>query len=272
MLLFDRIARRLGGAALPSAVVPRQILLLAAVSILTHPLLDTLNTYGVRWLMPFRGDWSYGDAMFIVDPWLWLALGLGVGLSGRRPRSRGYVPAAAAPARIALVAAGIYIMAMVTAGVAARRVARQELEVLGGAPVERLMVGPRLVTPLVRDVVAVQGESYLVGTFRWIARRHVEAASLRRFPRPGPHDPAFAAAAATPIGRRFLVWARFPGVQVEPNPAGGSLVHLIDLRYADRPGASFGSVTVPVLIPPASVSPAGTHAPPPPTDPAARRR
>jgi hypothetical protein len=29
------------------------VLLLAAVSALTHPILDTLNTYGVRWLMPF---------------------------------------------------------------------------------------------------------------------------------------------------------------------------------------------------------------------------
>ena len=35
-------------------------------------------------------------------------------------------------------------------------------------------------------------------------------------------------------------------VRVEPNPAGGTLVYLIDLRYADRPDAPFGSVTIPV--------------------------
>jgi inner membrane protein len=222
--------------------------------------------------MPFRGDWYYGDAVFIVDPWLWLALGLGVALSGKRRRSGGYVPVTTRPARIALTAAGVYIAAMVTADVAARHVARRELEALGAAPVEQLMVGPRPVTPLLRDVVAAQGESYRVGTFRWFRRPHVDPASLRSFPRPRPDDPALAAAAATTVGRRFLVWARFPAVQVEPNPAGGSLVHLLDLRYADRPDAPFGSVTIPLVIPTASARPPGTPAPSPPAGPAARRR
>ena len=38
-------------------------------------MLDWLNTYGVRLLMPFDGRWFYGDALFIVDPWVWLLLG-----------------------------------------------------------------------------------------------------------------------------------------------------------------------------------------------------
>jgi inner membrane protein len=48
---------------------------LAALAVVTHPTLDWLNNYGMRWLMPFDGGWSYGDALFIVDPWVWLALG-----------------------------------------------------------------------------------------------------------------------------------------------------------------------------------------------------
>ena len=48
---------------------------LAALAVITHPMLDWLNNYGMRWLMPFDGRWSYGDALFIVDPWVWLALG-----------------------------------------------------------------------------------------------------------------------------------------------------------------------------------------------------
>jgi inner membrane protein len=43
--------------------------------VLTHPALDWLNNYGMRWLMPFDGRWFYGDALFIVDPWVWLVLG-----------------------------------------------------------------------------------------------------------------------------------------------------------------------------------------------------
>jgi len=51
------------------------LLALAALGVATHPLLDWLNSYGVRWLMPFDGRWFYGDALFIVDPWIWLMLG-----------------------------------------------------------------------------------------------------------------------------------------------------------------------------------------------------
>jgi hypothetical protein len=140
---------------------------------------------------------------------------------------------------------------MVFSGVAARRIARRELEALGGAPVERLMVGPRPLTPFVRHVVAAQGDRYQVGIFRWFARPHVQG--LRRFPRPGPDDPVLAAARATPLGRRFLGWARFPTMQEEA--PGGTRVHLIDLRYADRPGADFGSVTVAVASPPPASGP-----------------
>lgn len=45
---------------------------LAYLGVATHPALDWLNTYGVRLLMPFDGRWFYGDALFIIDPWLWL--------------------------------------------------------------------------------------------------------------------------------------------------------------------------------------------------------
>jgi inner membrane protein len=273
ILLFDRALRRMSRAVLPSAVAPRQVLLLATISILTHPILDTLNTYGVRWLMPFRGDWFYGDTLFIVDPWLWLALGVGVALSRRR--SRGYAVVATRPARMALAVAVGYVAVMLLAGAAARAIARRELGALCGAPVERLMAGPEPVTPLVRSVVAQQGDVYRVGTFHWFRRPHLDAASLRAFPVPRPDDPMLRAAAATPVGRRFLTWARFPTVQVEPDRQGGSLVHLIDLRYTNRAGAGFGSVTVAVT----AVSPAPTSSPAPdttspsaPAAPAARGR
>jgi inner membrane protein len=209
--------------------------------------------------MPVRGDWYYGDALFIVDPWLWLVLGLGVVASNGRRSARGLKTAGGRPARIALAVGTAYVAAMVLSGIAARRIARQELEALGGTPVERLMVGPRPLTPFVRQVVAAQGERYQVGTFRWFGRPHVQG--LRTFPRPRADDPVLAAARSTPLGHRFLGWARFPTVQVEEVP-GGARVHLIDLRYADRPGAEFGSVTVAGAIPPpASGPPRGTRPP-----------
>lgn len=253
MLLLDRAIRRAGRAGLPSGVVPREILLLAAVSILTHPILDTLNTYGVRWLMPFAGQWFYGDTLFIVDPWMWLILAMGL-LVGRGERTaRGFGDRGTRPARLALGVAAAYVVGMAVLGAAARSVARRELEA-GGGRIDRLMVAPQLVSPLVRQVVATEGDWYRVATFRWLGRPHIDPASERRFPRPRPDDPAVAAARATPLGRRFLIWARFPTVQVGPDPAGGSLIHLIDLRYADRPDAGFGAVTVATASPPAELS------------------
>lgn len=88
MVLVQRFGRR-RTAGPPLRFWP--LLGLAYVGVLSHPLLDWMNTYGVRVLMPFDGRWFYGDALFIVDPWLWLLAGAGVVLA----RSRGKFSAAA---------------------------------------------------------------------------------------------------------------------------------------------------------------------------------
>ena len=64
-------------AASPGAAPAKAgpLFLLALVGTLSHPFLDWLNTYGVRLLMPFSARWFYGDALFIVDPFLWMVLG-----------------------------------------------------------------------------------------------------------------------------------------------------------------------------------------------------
>jgi inner membrane protein len=251
MLFVDRAVRRASRSSLPSGVLPSQLLLLAFISILSHPLLDTLNTYGVRWLMPLSGRWFYGDTLFIVDPWMWLVLGTGVALSRRRRGMREHFAAGGRPARVALAVAGGYVLSMAASGAAARRIAARELESLTGAPVEALMVAPIAVTPLVRRVVASQGESHRVVWFHWLRRPHLDRASLRTYPRGRPKTPILAAAAATPLGRRFLSWARFPVFSVESvGPA--TLVHIVDLRYADGPGAGFGAVTIGLAHRPAS--------------------
>lgn len=74
MLAWDRhVRRRRDPTAVPARFTP--LLVLAALGALTHPALDWLNTYGMRWWLPFDGRWSYGDSVFIIDPWLWLGLG-----------------------------------------------------------------------------------------------------------------------------------------------------------------------------------------------------
>ena len=73
-----------GGQGRSQRVRPKVVFALAALGVATHPFLDWLNTYGMRWLMPFDGRWFYGDTLFIIDPWLWLVLGGAVFLTRSR--------------------------------------------------------------------------------------------------------------------------------------------------------------------------------------------
>jgi len=58
-----------------------------ALAMLTHPLLDWLNTYGVRPWLPLDGTWYHGDVAFIIDPYVWLLLLGGTALAGPRTRA-----------------------------------------------------------------------------------------------------------------------------------------------------------------------------------------
>jgi inner membrane protein len=98
---------------------------LAYLAMLTHPALDWLNTYGVRFLHPFDRRWFYGDTLFIVDPWVWLVLGAGVVLSqridrGKRSHSAGWGTLAVIATALLLTAAdSMWGQALWLCGVAA---------------------------------------------------------------------------------------------------------------------------------------------------------
>lgn len=85
MIGWDRYARRRRDPTIERARFA-PLLGLAALGALTHPVLDWLNTYGMRWWLPFDGTWSYGDALFIIDPWLWLMMGLPVFMARSQTR------------------------------------------------------------------------------------------------------------------------------------------------------------------------------------------
>ena len=49
---------------------------LAGAALLSHLVLDAWNSYGIHPFYPFDNRWYYGDAVNIVDPWLWAILGV----------------------------------------------------------------------------------------------------------------------------------------------------------------------------------------------------
>ena len=88
MMAYDRFWRRRNSEKTP--VDPRGLLILSYIGVLSHPLLDWLNTYGVRLLMPFDGRWFYGDTLFILDAWMWLLMAAAVVFAySQRRLSRG---------------------------------------------------------------------------------------------------------------------------------------------------------------------------------------
>ncbi|HVR71073.1 MAG TPA: metal-dependent hydrolase [Vicinamibacteria bacterium] len=49
---------------------------LMAVALASHLALDAGNSYGVHPFHPFDSRWYYGDAVFILEPWLWVLVGV----------------------------------------------------------------------------------------------------------------------------------------------------------------------------------------------------
>ena len=237
MLAFDRFVRRGLRPGKPPALW-KPLLILSAITVLSHPLLDFLNTYGIRLLAPFSWKWFYGDALFIIDPWVWIALAVGVTLSSIRKRRRS--PNPDRPARMALLVVGSYAVAMLLSGVVGRIAA--DLSVPGS---ERRMVGPKWMNPFRRQLVLDFGEEYRNGSVEFLPRPAVEVA--RGVEPKGADDPLAREAAATERGRKFLSWSRFPIFRVERTADGGARVELADARYPPFHGDWPSTV---ILLPP----------------------
>jgi inner membrane protein len=242
MILWDRLVRRRGGRVPPDPVVPVQVVLLSLFAVATHPLLDFMNTYGMRWLMPFSGRWLYADTLFIVDPWIWALLAAGIFIARRRRKSAPGTRAHGAPARWALLVLVLYIGAMGLSNLAARGAIRGSLAALGHAEPARLMAAPVPANPLRRWVVIEDEEVYRFGSFHWLRRPRfvLDDFVIQR-------HPSGIAVAATrgPNARKFLSWARFPYFVAERRRIG-HVVHIGDARYTIDPTNSWAAITVPM--------------------------
>ncbi len=228
-----------------SPVDVRWVLALAAIGVGSHPLLDLLNTYGVRLLMPFSGRWFYGDALFILVPWVWLVLGLGIALSrwraGRATDSSSPGPGTArrwtaSPARAALAACLLYAAGMIVSSRLGVRIVEQEA---GGPPAISTLVAPVFLNPFRRSVIRDLGDQYERGvlTWGWPVRYAATAREPAGFDQPGAR-----AASTTKAGTLFLRWSRFP--QFEADRSGESIRVLIrDLRYSGG-GGSWATVSI----------------------------
>jgi inner membrane protein len=197
--------------------------------VLSHVLLDYLNNYGVRLLMPISSRWFYGDTLFIIDPWLWLMLGTGLYFARRRGAAN---LERAWYARRALAAASLYILAMFVSARASRQIVLDSWVAAHGSAPAALMVGPHPVTPFSRSIVVDAGDHFRTGTFSWLRLRvHLEAARLPN----RLNEPAVRRAREDPTLQATLRWSRFPYFEETDTPEG-RLVTFTDLRFGPRVG------------------------------------
>jgi inner membrane protein len=213
MLIYDRYRNK---RSPDDRARPAQLLLLSYIGVLLHVYMDLTNSYGVRLLMPFSERWFYGDALYIVDPWLILSLGLGWFLASKQPR----------PAQIAVTIAAVYVLAMAGSNVIARREVAAGLARAGQSET-RFMVTPVFANPFQREVVIDVGDRYEKGNLWFDPLPHFRPAGFGMAK--GLDQPELLPLLAAPRAQAFLRWSRFPFVQIDAS--GGVWVN--DYRYAN---------------------------------------
>ena len=282
LLAWDRLVRQ--------KRVPRDtpangmtLLMLSTLAVLSHPALDWLNNYGIRLLMPFDGRWFYGDALFIVDPWVWLMLGGACFLVWSRGTpsllgwlslwgaatwlvlSNDYVTGTARLLWIGglLVLFGMrYLYPDAHVGLIARwtlfvAVFYMGINTIAGRQAEKSI--ERMVEVSgAGEVIDVMAGPWPANPFRGnvvvVTKDNYLLGSWNWLDNPRLHlfeesiprnmeNPAVQAAAKTTLASRFLVWSRYPYAEVETTVQGYSI------RFADARYARFGdSISGPVVL------------------------
>ena len=216
------------------------LMLASFIASATHPLLDWTNNYGIRFFLPWSQKWSYGDLVFIVDPYIWLILGGAVillSIKGARERWGSKI------AYVAIVLILCYWSLLAFAH--SRAVTRGNEEAARMANREtvlRLAAMPRLANP-----------------FRWDCVFETDRAMYRfdigllsdgggnpvRYEKPGPDlKPVVDYLSQQRPAEIFLGFARFPVLKLaDPGCTTRTLVQLADLRYTE-PGRSRGSFSL----------------------------
>jgi len=206
------------------------LLICCFLATLSHPLLDYITSYGTRLLEPLSHRWFYGDAIFIMDPWLWLILIVGLEMSWRAERlGRNWTRPAiwAFAAMLGYVALNFAISARAVAVTRplVERVARPDMIEAGEVPLtfwKRKMVW--------------RGEG-IGGTGTYDPLDGLNKAWLNPTVTPlNLDDPRLAAAVRRDKRvRAFLFWSRMPMVHTQDGRA-----YLTDQRFFDsgRPASS----------------------------------
>jgi inner membrane protein len=196
---------------------------LAVAGTLSHIVLDWTNSYGVHPFWPVDDRWYYGDAVFIVEPWLWLA---------------GLVPMLlVTTSRVLRVVLGILLVGILAAAWRVDMVGRDVAIALTVAAAAGLLL-LRLASPPRRVWLGIA--AWLVVEVVFFASTHVARGHLRDAVGPALADAVLTPAPGNPLCVGALVVEldgatyRASSATVAPWPA------LRDAGRCDAPGGDVG--------------------------------
>jgi inner membrane protein len=204
------------------------LLICCFIATLSHPILDFITSYGTRLLEPFSHRWFYGDAIFIVDPWIWIMLILGLEMSWRAERlGRNWMR----PAAWAFAAVLGYVA--LNFAISARAVAATRPLVERVATPRMIEAGEVPLTFWKRKMIWRGDEVGGTGTYNPLDGLNSAYLDPRIVPL-NIDDPRLATAAKRDKRvRAFLFWSRMPMVYRE-----GGRAYLTDQRFFDAGRAS----------------------------------
>ncbi|PYV08143.1 MAG: hypothetical protein DMG07_26665 [Acidobacteria bacterium] len=252
------------------------------VGLLSHPLLDLLNDYGIRPWLPFGGRKYYGDLVGVVDPWVWAIVGAGCASSARSPRARwgwlalgalltalivlGASPIVAlwwwpltvllvvagrrrlargaSPSRAALVVFFAYLAAVAIGRERVRASAMDWMPRQTSGPVRKLDVLPMIGRgPRCWRVIAETDDAFYLADDVWLRDPDRIDTFLKNL-----DQPCYARALADPHMAAMARFARFPSVDVR-REENRCTVFLRDLRYARQSTPGWGVAVATVRAP-----------------------
>ncbi len=190
------------------------LLTLAYIGTLSHPALDWLNSYGVRFLEPFSSQWFAGDSIFIIDIWIWIALIAAVWTSIRRERRGATSASWQRPAWIGFAAICAYVAANGLITNRAEAYFHDHVAKDTGEVPTLVVANPVPVQFWKREMHWRNARSYGGGWYGLFEKPYVRGKVL-------DHGMVDKSAIQTlmndPDARAFLFWSRMPIVERTPN-------------------------------------------------------
>ncbi len=211
---------------------------------LSHPLIDWLNAYGVRLLLPFSKGWLQLSLTNLADAWIWAALlvaALAPPLSRLVSSEIGAKPGSG---RGISIAALVFMLVVVFGRyfLHERAVAVLDSRLYEGTAPARVAALPGFANPFTWRGLVETNEFYSIQDVNLLGRFDPTSGRLLYKPEPRPEEAAAAAAARrTDAFRVFLEFSQYPYWRFTPadRPEGAIRVEVSDLRFGEPPASHF---------------------------------